>query len=742
MNNTSVILSISMLVSGQKKDMLKSLESLHYFKDAFPCEIILVDTGCNSEQRAIVEQYGDKVIDFAWCNDFAAARNAGLKEARGEWFLYLDDDEWFDNPREIISFFQSGEYRHYNSALYMVRNYSDAQGTICTESFASRMVRLSQQTVFVGKIHERLEPFFEPRKTFSDYVHHYGYVYENEEQRKEHAHRNILLLQEMCIENPGDLRWVAHLAQDYFSIQEYGKVLETCTTGLEEWNALKDQGIYAPVFVGATYAYILISLETMQRYDEEKEWLEKAFADPIVELLMMKPTVAFYCMVAARLYSQLGEYFRCREYFKKYLDYKKELGEDREALELGTAAIVAGVFQEQLLYGTVLMCLGAIIRTEDLELVEKTFYLLDWKDRRLLRQQMWELDMLDACCSVEYHPVWGRIMQTLVTREGGMEEMHVVFLKTEIDYQNQKETEKILRLHRIVAELDCENHYILYTKILWNLESNEASEQQKRARAIELFEQLFQKYPEKLLETRADVWDAGEQLDVVMEDMLLQVNFSTWRREVQQWIEEASIDSIRRWDRRVAAWKKKADIRYDYFSMKCLEGYLRNYRKISGQGEEFIAQLERLLWKYSESTLEYYGKIYKKFVFQGTPMILPDEAQLGLALSTLRECREEGRDRAALSQLQKCVGIYAELEAAIEYYARLLGELIKQREAEAQAAKEELIQLARTLGQVARQHIQEGNLSVAEKVLQQICQCVPGDEEAEQMLKQLQERTL
>ena len=52
MNNTSVILSISMLVSGQKKDMMKSLESLHYFKDAFPCEIILVDTGCNSEQRA------------------------------------------------------------------------------------------------------------------------------------------------------------------------------------------------------------------------------------------------------------------------------------------------------------------------------------------------------------------------------------------------------------------------------------------------------------------------------------------------------------------------------------------------------------------------------------------------------------------------------------------------------------------------------------------------------------------
>ena len=42
---------------------------------------LLVDTGCNAEQRALAEKYADKIIDFIWCNDFAAARNAGLKEA-------------------------------------------------------------------------------------------------------------------------------------------------------------------------------------------------------------------------------------------------------------------------------------------------------------------------------------------------------------------------------------------------------------------------------------------------------------------------------------------------------------------------------------------------------------------------------------------------------------------------------------------------------------------------------------
>ena len=103
MNNSSVLLSISMLISG-REEMRKSLDSLLYFKNAFPTEIILVDTGCSPEQRTLAEKYADKIIDFTWCNDFAAARNAGLREAHGEWFMYLDDDEWFEILKKSYTF--------------------------------------------------------------------------------------------------------------------------------------------------------------------------------------------------------------------------------------------------------------------------------------------------------------------------------------------------------------------------------------------------------------------------------------------------------------------------------------------------------------------------------------------------------------------------------------------------------------------------------------------------------------
>ena len=143
MSNKKIVLSISMLISG-REEMQKSLESLRPFQKELPCEVILVDTGCNAAQRELAEQYADKIISFTWCNDFAAARNVGLKAAKGEWFLYLDDDEWFEDPGEIINFFRTGEYRNYNSASYAVRNYKNAEGTIYNESYPSRMEKLDK----------------------------------------------------------------------------------------------------------------------------------------------------------------------------------------------------------------------------------------------------------------------------------------------------------------------------------------------------------------------------------------------------------------------------------------------------------------------------------------------------------------------------------------------------------------------------------------------------------------------
>lgn len=56
-------------------------------------EIVIADTGSRDDSVAVARAHGAKVLDFPWCDDFAAARNASLAACRGAWILSLDADE-------------------------------------------------------------------------------------------------------------------------------------------------------------------------------------------------------------------------------------------------------------------------------------------------------------------------------------------------------------------------------------------------------------------------------------------------------------------------------------------------------------------------------------------------------------------------------------------------------------------------------------------------------------------------
>lgn len=64
-------------------------------------EIVVIDTGSHDNTRIIAEGYGARIIDLAWADDFAAARNAALEEANGDWILFLDADEILQPIRPV-----------------------------------------------------------------------------------------------------------------------------------------------------------------------------------------------------------------------------------------------------------------------------------------------------------------------------------------------------------------------------------------------------------------------------------------------------------------------------------------------------------------------------------------------------------------------------------------------------------------------------------------------------------------
>ena len=83
-------LSACLIVRDEEKTLGRCLQSLAGVAD----EVVVVDTGSTDQTLALAQRFGARIGHFTWCDDYAAARNASLELARGEWILWLDADEY------------------------------------------------------------------------------------------------------------------------------------------------------------------------------------------------------------------------------------------------------------------------------------------------------------------------------------------------------------------------------------------------------------------------------------------------------------------------------------------------------------------------------------------------------------------------------------------------------------------------------------------------------------------------
>lgn len=95
-----ITISVCMIVKNEEKVLARCLDSLRPIAD----EIIIADTGSTDATKEIAARYTDKIYDFTWIDDFAAARNFVFSKATKDYIYSADADEVLDaeNCRKFL----------------------------------------------------------------------------------------------------------------------------------------------------------------------------------------------------------------------------------------------------------------------------------------------------------------------------------------------------------------------------------------------------------------------------------------------------------------------------------------------------------------------------------------------------------------------------------------------------------------------------------------------------------------
>lgn len=87
-----ITISLCMIVKNEEALLARCLDSLRDLMD----EIIIVDTGSDDRTKEIAAAYTDKIYDYVWNDDFAAARNFSFSKAGMDYIYCADADEVLD----------------------------------------------------------------------------------------------------------------------------------------------------------------------------------------------------------------------------------------------------------------------------------------------------------------------------------------------------------------------------------------------------------------------------------------------------------------------------------------------------------------------------------------------------------------------------------------------------------------------------------------------------------------------
>lgn len=224
-------LSLCLIVKDAEASLSICLNSVAGVAD----EVIVVDTGSTDRTKAVAAEHGALVFDFPWQDDFAAARNASLKYANGEWVLWLDADEYLDDQNRGRLQDLTARLDHRDTAFVMTQRSATIPGgqAVCLQQV--RLFRKKPEVRWEYRVHEQLFPALR-RAGYEIWptdivIEHSGY--QDQAIRSRKLERNLRLLHLDVAEHPNDPFPLFNLGRVYCDLGRFSEAIPVLCGSLE-----------------------------------------------------------------------------------------------------------------------------------------------------------------------------------------------------------------------------------------------------------------------------------------------------------------------------------------------------------------------------------------------------------------------------------------------------------------------------------------------------------------------------
>ena len=583
-SNEKVVLTISLLTSNRPDTIERCLDSVRDFmakldNRGISSELVLVDTSGNPAIRDILVKYTDRIYPFQWCDDFAAARNVGVDHARGDYFMFLDDDEWLVDMDPLVEAFAGGQYKEYEVINHKIRNFFDKKMESYSEAWVSRIMRTGEGQRFHSKIHEYFTPPKGPTLQVPALSYHSGYIFESDEERIRHARRNIVLLEKMIVEEPEEPRWKKQLCQEYWVQSDWDLELKFTEEQLPLVIHKHD-----PRNVEAIAALRICMIESLimkEKYVRAERVVLEGLCDKRHEQI----TYAYFRIQYARICFRTKRYDEGIKNCLLYLKAYKVLAHNEAYMASQAAALMSNdafdEFRYVLAVTTYIMC---ALKKKDTSILKKYYEDLGWdKDVLYIPEYIVEV-LTEAMTELPYDSIFARAYTDLFRNRF----VRNACFKAIYEYHEDKE--KHDRLLYVLSNCTGEDWFIYYAKIL-----RAAKEKVDRQQMEELVKGFFRDASNVLVPPE-DLLEIFEEYGIDERDYWKLVPFSKWCEHVDGFLQKANEEQ----KKDLKAHMKELPLAEE--DMRC-RYYLLQYDKGLEGLREFYTQI------YAEDILRFYPSL-------------------------------------------------------------------------------------------------------------------------------------